>query len=359
MPLVKRGNSKFWYVQFQLNGRHFIKSTRTTDRKIAERIEAQLRADVYAEVVLGKKKPMTLEATLQRFLDSKTGTANHRNLVSRRKTILRILKGSMLASMLTSDDLEHYRTTRAKAGIAAQTIKHELNFIIGAMNAARKAGFEIPEIHAPTVKVSSGRTRYLTSAEEARLLAALDPTRVGNGLAPVELREPRKQQEMQDNYDLVVLLLDTGARYSEIADISWERIDLPNRMIKLWRSKVQNESVLFMTDRVFEVLSRRWANKTSEHVFTNKNGGPRGYRVIALRKAFDRAGLTDCSMHTLRHTHASRLVQLGMSVYEVRAILGHSDIRTTMRYAHLEQTSVSSRARDLINRLNSQAGEVI
>lgn len=71
-------------------------------------------------------------------------------------------------------------------------------------------------------------------------------------------------------------------------------------------------------------------------------------------KAFKRAGLHDCTLHTLRHTHASRLIQNGMSVYEVKEILGHSDIKTTMRYAHLEQKDVSSRARDVINKINTQ-----
>ena len=64
--------------------------------------------------------------------------------------------------------------------------------------------------------------------------------------------------------------------------------------------------------------------------------------------------MNDCTIHTLRHTHATRLIQNGMSVYEVKEILGHSDIKTTMMYAHLEQKDVSSRARDVINKINTQ-----
>ena len=60
-------------------------------------------------------------------------------------------------------------------------------------------------------------------------------------------------------------------------------------------------------------------------------------------------------IHTLRHTHASRLVQNGMSVYEVKEILGHTDIKTTLRYAHLEQRQVTSKARDVMNRLNQMS----
>ncbi len=107
-----------------------------------------------------------------------------------------------------------------------------------------------------------------------------------------------------------------------------------------------------MTDRVYRILSRRSARQGSPYVFTNKSGNRRGVACHAIRKAFHRAGLDDCSIHTLRHTHATRLIQNGMSIYEVKEILGHADIKTTMRYAHLEQREVSSKARDLMNRLN-------
>ena len=112
---------------------------------------------------------------------------------------------------------------------------------------------------------------------------------------------------------------------------------------------MQNESVLFLSRRVLEILQRRKEASSSNFVFTSKNGKVRGYNVIALRKAFNRAELYDCTVHTLRHTHASRLIQHGMSVYEVRSILGHADIRTTMRYAHLEQRTVTRKARDLVD----------
>ena len=64
------------------------------------------------------------------------------------------------------------------------------------------------------------------------------------------------------------------------------------------------------------------------------------------------------TIHTLRHTHATRLVQNGVSVYEIKDVLGHADVKTTMRYAHLEQQVVLARARDVIDRVNAAvAGE--
>ena len=89
------------------------------------------------------------------------------------------------------------------------------------------------------------------------------------------------------------------------------------------------------------------------------HGDARAYSAIFIRKAIQRAGLSDCRIHTLRHTHTSRLVQNGMSVYEVKESLGHTDIKTTLRYAHLEQRQVSSKARDVINRLNKNSERLV
>ena len=65
--------------------------------------------------------------------------------------------------------------------------------------------------------------------------------------------------------------------------------------------------------------------------------------AIAITKIFRRAGLTDCELHTLRHTLASKMVKNGFSLYEVQSILGHTSPTTTTRYSHLESASVSKK----------------
>jgi len=66
-----------------------------------------------------------------------------------------------------------------------------------------------------------------------------------------------------------------------------------------------------------------------------------------------RADLHGVRIHSLRHTLATRLVQNGMSIYEVKSILGHTDIKTTMRYAHLEQQQVAMKARDILEKIET------
>lgn len=355
MSIVKRGNSKFWYMHFQLNGQIYIKSSKTTNKKTAEQMEIELKAKLHSQQYQGRKQRITLAAAFDQYKASKQGIASYGNLVAHETVLCRLLPMKKHMDELTSHDLERYKQNRTAEGVGAEIIKYGLLLIKGTWKFAEKLGYQVSPLEFPLVKVPKVPLRYLTELEERRLLKELAPDREGSGLKPMADRSHELKRMMQDAFDLVILLLDTGARYSEIANIEWSSINLTERTINLWRSKVQNQTVLYMTDRVYEVLINRADNQSSQFVFNNSDGESRGYCTQSIRKAILRAGLQNCRVHTLRHTHASRLIQNGMSVYEVREILGHSDIKTTMRYAHLEQRQVTSKARDVINRLNKNS----
>src|SRR5204862_407632 len=145
------------------------------------------------------------------------------------------------------------------------------------------------DLEFPKVKVNKGKLRYLTFDEEKRLLAAIDPKRDVKGLAPYSQRTKLMRREMHDLYDFIVLLLDTGARFGEIATLKWSQINLDQGTIALWRPKVRNESVIYMTDRVKPILERRELVKVGEFVFYDRKGGPRRYTATTLKRAFIRA----------------------------------------------------------------------
>lgn len=354
MSVMKRGNSKYWYIQFQLNGKTYIRSSRTTNKRAAEQMETEWKAKLHAHEFLGQKEQITLREAIAEFCESKRGTPNYPTLMANSRIADALLPVHKHIDELRAQDLERFKRDRQAQGVTPQTIKHGFNLIRGAWKYAKKLGYQVGELEFPEIKLPKNPLRYLSDDEETRLLAQLDPRREGSGLLPYDERSDEMKRNMQDCYDLVILLLDTGARYSEIANIEWSRIDLDDRVIHLWRPKVQNEGILYMTDRAFAVLARRAKAAKGRYVFENRSGGPRGYVSQSIRKALRKAGLSDCRIHTLRHTHASRLIQNGMSVYEVREVLGHTDIKTTMRYAHLESRQVTSKARDVINRLNQR-----
>ncbi|MET0514590.1 MAG: tyrosine-type recombinase/integrase, partial [Nitrospiraceae bacterium] len=89
--------------------------------------------------------------------------------------------------------------------------------------------------------------------------------------------------------------------------------------------------------RAAAIIQRQAASSASSFVFTQADGRP--YAVdqvgVAVIRTARRAGLEDVSLHTLRHTFISRLVQAGRPLPEVAALAGHRDITMTLRYAHL------------------------
>jgi integrase len=147
--------------------------------------------------------------------------------------------------------------------------------------------------------------------------------------------------------DFVILLLDTGARFNEVAQLKWSQIDLENRTLHLYREKVKNESILHLTKRALTVLTTRYHDRgRSDDVFTSIS-----YHTATLNRAYKRAGVKDASgYHVLRHTFASRLAAAGVSLLKIGELLGHTNYDSTTIYAHLVQSDASKEAVDILDR---------
>lgn len=352
MSIFKRGGEGNFYIQFNYKGKTYIKSSKTSNRKVAEKMERDWKAEIHAQQELGERQRITLKDALEKYVDSKKKTSIYDYARRNASVLNQKFQTDMFIDDIRDWHLTRFKSLREQEGCAAQTIKHNFQAIRSAWNWAKDNGYLVKDIEYPKMKLAKHRLRYLSLEEEKRLLAALDPKAEFKFRPSFENRPDEENQHRQDNYDLVVLLLDTGARYSEIANITWDRIDLEDKVIHLWRPKVRNESIIYMTGRVYEILNRRKDSATGVNVFTNAKGGARGYTSKGIFRAFERAGLKDFRIHDLRHTCASRLIQNGMSLYEVAQMLGHVDVQTTQRYAHLENKDIGQRARDIMEKLS-------
>jgi len=154
-------------------------------------------------------------------------------------------------------------------------------------------------------------------------------------------------------HDLVFMYLDTGARYCEIARLEWSQVDLKQKTIELWRNKTKTESFIYMTDRVHQILQRRSEHKMHDRwVFTNwKRTDHRRLSTTTLNEVIRKSGVSS-SVHKLRHAYATKMLKAGMTLNDVRLLLGHSSIQTTQRYQHLESNDVSPRAVAILNQQN-------
>ena len=141
-------------------------------------------------------------------------------------------------------------------------------------------------------------------------------------------------------YAIVVTALQTDMRRSEIFNLEWSDLDFRNRTITVnnkedWHTKNYEPRTIPMTNFLYEVLSALPRHISSSYVFCK----PDGSRFQYINRDFDRvlkkAELPHIRFHDLRHTFASHLVMAGVDLATVQKLLGHRDIKTTMRYAHL------------------------
>ena len=122
VSVMKRGNSKSWYIQFQFDGRTYIKSSRTTDRKLAEVMEGDWRKLLMQQQVLGTKDRISLTEAFGMFCDSKQELASHQNLVRYADVFITACPGRRYLDELTSSDMERFVSNGNARGIATRRL---------------------------------------------------------------------------------------------------------------------------------------------------------------------------------------------------------------------------------------------
>ncbi len=132
--------------------------------------------------------------------------------------------------------------------------------------------------------------------------------------------------------------LNTGMRRGELLSLQWAQLDLNKRTIRIFYGKTKSaERTIPMNLTVQNLLRDLQKRKNSEFVFPS-NRKP-GERILDLKKGFKRAVLLaklepSLRFHDLRHTFATRLVDIGANIVTVQRLLGHARISMTARYAH-------------------------
>lgn len=370
--LTKHAKSPYWYYSFMIDGRSYFKSTKTTNKALAQKIENEARKAIIEGTHFEKKETVSLGDIIAEYQSSRIGSGREKSDAVYARKLLgskmcpRTRKLSDVFGFdfdkpfhtLQTKDLYRLWNARKTEGISPSTFIHELLFISGLYETAKNFGYQLPDIDIKKfkadmkIKPSKGKLVYLSIDDEAKLLHELHPDTVVKGLAHPEDLAPPARRARQDTYDLAVLLLDTGARHSEISELEWDRVWFERNQILITRTKVGNQSAVPMTDRVRKILLRRLGDaENSTYVFENKSrDGVRNYSPVAFKAAVKRAGLTGITFHTLRHTSASRLAQAGVPLQDISCLLGHSNITTTQRYAHLMPSHSLSMCIDVLNR---------
>ena len=143
---------------------------------------------------------------------------------------------------------------------------------------------------------------------------------------------------------IIRLLAFTGARKSEIASLRWSEVDIARGYLRLGDSKT-GAKIIPIGAPACEVLAGVAMMNGSEFVFPAASGDSHFQGVEKVwRKARVAAGFPDLRLHDLRHSFASVGLARGDALPVIGAILGHADVKTTSRYAHLADDPVRAAA---------------
>ncbi|MEQ8694092.1 MAG: site-specific integrase [Gammaproteobacteria bacterium] len=175
------------------------------------------------------------------------------------------------------------------------------------------------------------RERYLTKDELARL---------GEVLRQCE----HKGIESQSAINALRLLIFTGCRLSEIMTLKWDYVNFEGSALHLPDSKTGAKTV-HIGAAAIQVLSKIERVEDNPWVITGKNPGAHLTDLQPpWRRIRKRANIADVRIHDLRHTFASTAVSAGHGLPMIGKLLGHTQVQTTARYAHLAAAPVKHAA---------------
>ncbi len=145
---------------------------------------------------------------------------------------------------------------------------------------------------------------------------------------------------------ILMLLYSTGMRVSEIANCRITDIDSPNMRIKIVQGKGAKDRFTILSQQVLlELRAYYIIYKPKEYLFNGYRPGKR-YSVRSIQhlmqKALIKVGLEskNYTIHTIRHSFATHLVDSGTDLHTVKELLGHSSLQTTMQYMHLSSKRI-------------------
>ena len=223
-------------------------------------------------------------------------------------------------NQITPGDIDDYKEKRLEE-VKPGTVKRELEIIRRLFNLAKRDKKHFgsnPVTESGMPRVENQVMRILDYEEEEKLLkhssAHLKP--------------------------IVMTALNTGMRKGELITLKWSDIDFDNNLItvrhEVSKSK-KSRKIPINSDLRKVLMEQKLKGGGNDYVFLTPNNEPYK-RQDSLKKSFltacRKSGIEGLRFHDLRHTAATRMIESGANIVAVSKILGHADLKTTMRYVH-------------------------
>ena len=318
---------KTWHYYFRINGVRYRKAIPEARTQYQAQVAEAKARDAVFEGKYGQKSSTT---TFKEFVEktylpwSKENKRSWRNDESRAKPLITFF-GKRRLPDVTQFLIEQYKKDRRNSfnGRGEVRSPSSVNRELELLSRIYSLAIERSEVDTNPFKgvkklaANNVLTRYLTSEEEDRLLSVLTGRRAH--LRPI-----------------VLMALHTGMRRGEMLSLRWEQVDFNREAIQLLWTKSGKARSVPMNSVLREVIwELRETSGGSEYVFPNSiTSMPLKDIKNAFRAAMKDAKIEGFRFHDLRHTAGTRMADAGVPITAIADILGHADVRTTMRYAH-------------------------
>lgn len=305
-----------------------------------------------------QKNKINERTTLKSFLETDYipwMMTNHKRANKTLATINRCFEKLFQYSLteITPSVIERWRIKRINDGVANATINRDVTTIRSILTRAYE--WEIISINPlsklKTLKIDqSPKVRYLSQEEETQLRLALAEREAELKKARVQANEwrlergyaPLDEFDEKQYYDhlmpMVLISINTGLRQGELFNLAWNMVDLNQKSLIVTGDITKNSSSRYipLNDEVLAVFKKLYENGDNNGlVFPSKDNKPFNTVKRSWGTLLKKAKIEQFRWHDLRHHFASKLVMAGVDLNTVRELLGHSDIKTTLRYAHL------------------------
>lgn len=281
-------------------------------------------------------KDVGILGIIQRFQQTMVLNAQDKQVKATVRIITRFVWQEHIRSpgQITAAKVEAYLGRLARAGRALKTLHNHRSAISRFCRFCIRQGLleQNPCKQVELRKVPERPARYLTDEEIKRVL---------------------ELARAHDIFPEVALALGTGLRLGELIQLKWSDVDFQRRSLIVRKSKSGRVRVVPLSEMALAALHEQW-NKTGalsyvfaaryfrwKHQYFDRPRSPSWFRrairpIQAQIPKFRMTRGTGRGWHLLRHTFASRAAQRGVSIYKLASWLGHTDVKTTRIYAHLQ-----------------------
>jgi integrase len=335
--IVKNNKEKgVWWYDFQINGRRYKGSIKgAANRKQAEKYEAEKKLEVFE----GRYGKPSHTITFEDFVKNVylKWARQHKRSYKWDEFQAGILcphfKGKLLRE-ITSADIEDYKltrreqTTRRGTQRAGSSVNRERALLSVIFTLAVTHGYceTNPCKNVKRFKEDGRRERVLSRDEEVRLIEVLS------------VKQP-------DLLPIAIIALGTGMRRGEMIGLEWKDIDFEKGLIYLRAGKTKSGKarVTPMNADVRAALLELHGENRGGQLFPF-NPDSISYRFSTL---CDQLGMPDVTLHTLRHTFDTRLIERNVNPFVVKELMGHATLAQTNHYSHISLIELQSAVKTL------------